>query len=718
MGLFSKKKLYTSTQVMHMVEDTPNILTQSVINSIMKDTEIVPDILDNVSGCLASKTNNYHNYAAKEFTNRLPEGSIGYESIPTSKITDALNQDRPPKIGYKNLAIGVIISEFRCDNASFDYLNKTQSTWNSIDESWEETINGFKYTYYFSSAKPIDNKTIELTYYYKSYVSNPNGGSSTETNVYKTLNFTVAEYSIEPNEEYYIAEYTVVNLLDATDISEPFYWQYQISSKVHPELDVSTQKYSYFMPVVPIRINNVDYTSDNRKDTELYKTSIKLLNKLKVDFLQLGEGINASPDIGEVDHAYFLTGVNPKSNKDGVAEYLYQFFSDMELHSVITKKDFNDWFDSLSNSKRKYYASSPPLNYIDINDETYKTTLSWYYTDRKIVKGSIGKLGSVTKEIIGNNGNLNIQIGGSANGGGYHISMEHPNNCIILRKQIDELHYQELTVSGLVFYNNIYATDASCISTLKNDDGNEIIIPINVDIIRSMNKLKANSLMYDALIVVINSYKWVKLKWYQTGFFKIVVAVVAVAITIISYGGLSAVGASLVALASASATVILTTVLQFVITQIVIAASFKFAAEHLGIEVALVLSIIAMCYGFGSGEIGIPDLPFADKILQAGIAMVSAVQDVTVELMQDITSAMQSFVSESEEQLEHIQSIQKELNPILQLDPLELYTGVGMLPRETSSEYINRTLSFPTMNTVGLQSISSYVDNKLNLDNF
>lgn len=702
MGLFSSKRLYTSTQVMHMVEDTPDILQQSVLNSILESREVVPDILDTINNCLVTKADNYHKYAAKHYTNKLPEGSIGMESIDTSIVAEAISEDVVPPSDKEVLIIAAVIDDFNPDKTAFDWLNRNRPSWDETKLTWTEDVSPtVTTTVTFDSAKIKNADTVTITYLYKG--RDPETGTITK---YGEIDISVPFYPADLPENYYQAEYIIVDKTDPTKVTQSFYWQYPPSNGKHPELKLNEQKYSLFMPIVPIRIENQDYASEDRQDTELYKTSVKLLDKIDLDFKQLADGVNGNPDIKNVDHAYFVFGVNPKSNKAGVAEYLYQFFSDMEARSPVNKPMFDRWYSSTGKT------TSPPINKLIIQDATYYTVLCWNYVDRQIVEGNIGKVGTVTKFVDGKYGTERVDISGV---GRQFITIESPKNIVRLRKQITATHYQELTVSGLMFSNRIYGPNKDYISTLASKEGEEIIIPLNVDILTDMNKLEANTLMYDAMLMVFNAYEWKKLKWYQTGFFKIVTIVIAVAITVVT-GGLGSFVSGLIGAAAAGVGALLIFAAQTILAGLVVSYAFKFAADKLGIEVAAILAVVAMCYGLASDSLGMPNLPFADELLNIGMQGIQGVTEFIGEAIEQISSAMGELTADYEESMDKLLEINKELQPTVQLDPIGLYTDVGMLPNESADSYLYRNLAFPELGLASLNAVSNYVDTSLNLD--
>lgn len=699
MGWFSKKRLITSSQVLHMIEDTPDILPQSVMNSLLTDEEIVPNILDTINGCIANKVNIYHEYGKKYYTNGLPEGDIGYQAVSPDIVRHALDTDRPAGTIKINVITSVgITADVSLEKVSLDWLHFNKGM-DYTSLSW--SVENIKFTYYASSLE--SESKLKITCFYEIYSS----GTGT-TKIYRDI-LVDLPYPIKPGEEYYVVSFEIYSKETQSKVDEGF-WYYWINSIKYPDMEPPKPvKDSFYFPVVPIRINNQDYFADSRKDTELFKTSIKLLKKINLDALQIAEGINASPDIDKVDHAYFVLGVNPKSNKAGVNNYLVKFFKDIAAKSIVTKEVFLKWL--YETNTLGYSVNNPPINTITIYDATYHVALAWNYVNISFKKGVIGKKGTITKVIDAGYGTRSV-----TQGSGFNITsiqIEDPRNKIVLKHQLTDDYYEEIEVSGLMFSNRIYGPDKDYISTLASNEGEEIIIPLNLSIMNTVPKLEANTLFYDSILIVINAFEYKKLKWYQTGFFKIVTAILAVAISIFT-GGLGTLVSGLITAAAAGVTALALFVGEMVLTSLAASYVFKFAAEHLNIEIVAIFAAIASVYGILGGK-GLFNLPFADTMLKIGSFATDALSNKFKEEFTALQIEGAEFAKEAQESMDALANVQKELTPNFYLDPIGAYTQVGMMPRETASEFINRTIGLPNPGVVSLDAVTNFVDNSLRL---
>lgn len=702
MGWFDRKKLLTASAILPMVEDTPDILKQSVTNSILSNTDIVPDILDTLNNCLATNVGRYWRYGRDKYTNGLPEGDIGFERVPADRVQKALDGDYPPPADHVNAVLSAAMDELDTDRYAYEMLgqnipdfNPETLTWTYIDEF------GTARDATYLGATVEDVNTLRVNGSYQRYIS----GGELVTKYFHYLYTT--PYELHPNQLYYMVQYVVIDT--AGTQSKGMYYNYWINSNKYPDMTPDySEKYSLFMPVIPLRINNVSYTSEDKRDTPLYKTSKSMLDIIDIDITKLDEGINANPEIKDIDHAYFVLGINPAQDKEQVNQYLFLFFNDLAAKSGINRAEFYRWF----NSRDK--INQPPINVLTIKDNTYYTALAWNFIDTDLIEGSIGKEGTVVKIIDAKHGTMNVSLGSGEIFNRTVITIENPNNLLILKKQVSPTHYQQLTVSGLMFSNRIYGPDKDYVTTLAADkDGDEVLLPLNLSIIQDMPKLDANHLFYYSYQMVFNAYEWKKLKWYQTGFFKIVTAVIAIAITVFYPPAGSLIG-SIITAASAGVIALVTVLAEIILTSIVVQIGFKFAAEHLGLEFAAILAAVMMVYGL-TGSDSMFGLPFASDILNIATIGFDTVQTVIGEELIGVQTDMAEFAEEAEDKMKELEDLTAELNPQVTLDPIGLYTNVGMLPNELPGSFLTRSLIVDTVNPT-LSSVGSFVDNTLRLD--
>lgn len=683
MGLFSKKKTYVAATTASLIEDTPDLVGASVSTSVIKGRDIAPDIVGNYLNGIYVNSNRYYSYGRDTYTYGLPNGS--YETVQTQdyKVQHIIEDE----VGFDITIVSNVVDV--CNGDSFAY------PWMVANRGYDEETgivsnHPFSITedLYFDIAEPAGIDLLEIRYEY------------TEQGDTKYVRETVSISGITPTERYQHVVYVRRNT------TEPrMYWNYRISDGTHPELDIEEKDLaSPYYPVVPVREHNKDLTAD--KETELYKTSKYLLNIIDLDIDEIAEGINENPDVGDVDHAYIIMGIDILSEKPQSIRYLHDYFDYLHDLNPYTKSRYDNYLANRGSGDDD--TRPPPVEVIKIKDSNYNIEMAYSYITSEIKEGVIGKVHECTRENF---------LRASHSGNGY----QSDNSSVVLRRQLTENTYSEVVVFGLLHTNYIYGSyavvtnlsDANAKDSQGDRTNENFVVPLNYNVVRNMSLAKANELMYDAIKILFNSVETVKLKWYQTGFFKFVTIIVAIAITVITYqpGALtqSFLGAAAAGLGTLSL-IMMDIVLSFAIKQ-----AFEFVAEVIAPEIVYAVAIILAAYGVGNAlNTGSnAGLPFANEALFVSNGLTEAVNKTSME---ELSIEMEEFQVYAEAKQAELDDKVEELEVKSELDPMDVFTDFGddyyfQMP----SDYIYTSVHAGNIGVTTLDAPRTYVENTLSL---
>lgn len=697
MGLFSKsKRIITATQTISLIEDTPDVVKQSVSNSLLANTDIVTDLQNNFLHLFKDDVRRYYKYGRDHFTNGLPEGFMGGVDADQTKILKVLKTITPPDTDAGEsllITLAILDQAIYEEYFVYEYL-RNNSDWDPETNQLSEDnpfLPGSILYFYPEKTQLIGDNQMKLFFNELPVVDE----TSIPPPIFVTVIFNL-KYPINNLGYYYYVKYMLVDSAGAP-IGLEYYWTYLEGAGDYPELDIGgdLEITSQYMPIVPLRINYKSFTNSSLADTELYKTSKRLLNKVSLKMCELDDAINANPDAKEIAHAYVVLGVDVKQDTPDVCEYIYSFFDNLILSSKYSKADFDAW--------KPTTPIPPPTNIMRISDGTYSSSLNYYYIVKETITGNFGKKGSYRKLL---NADLPmLEVTGK-------YDYENPDNTLTVDYQATDTLIQRITVAGLTQTVYMYKA-ANHIIPLSMDENEVILIPLNNELVSKMKPLVANTLAYHALKVVIHAYKVTYVKWYQTMFFKFVTIVIVVVLTIYTgYGG--AFFAKLCAAAAAGVGALAVFLAQTIIYSLVMSAAFKFVASKIGVGLATILAIVAMAYGLlGSNEAF--SLPYADSVLAMTGPMFNAIQEVTAEALQDITAAYNTMMAEYEVKQKELAELWKELQPPSRLDPLGIFTAVDMPLYESPAQYIERKTTSNIADIVGYNAIQTFYDTALNL---
>lgn len=679
MGFFSSTRTYVASTTLNLVEDTPKVIQQSILSSVLNKTNKVADLKNTILYSLANNANLYYDYGKDKYIHGLPTGtSIGL-------VANILE--------VTNVLKGIYGDEVKVLSATIDTFDETfiGTAWMRDNTDWNSTTD--EYTY--------NGMTFKLGYFLvengKIVVYGSRAGLPIPTYEIDS------PYAVYDNTQEY---FYYVTFLETTASTQPLYWVYRVNEGTYPTLVVEdSQPSSQFFPVIPLRINNVSQISENKKDTQLYKDSKQLMDIIELSITEMDEGIEENPDIDDVDHAYLMFGVGIDSKVEGSQQYLYEFFKQLQFRSRVTKTIYQTWVNDDEN------RGAPPVNYYHMTDRTWNFYLMYNYIDEVTTQGVIGNVGDVQVNISPKapiTENYEV-VQGQGQSTTRSITFENELSIVALTKQVTENTVNVITVSGLISYNKIYDAGKNYVINLQSvvNDEEVLMIPLAHNITEVLPWTQRNPLFYDSIKIVFNAFEKVKLKWYETGFFKIVTIIVAVSLAVFT-GGLSSLVTSLTVAASSGIVALGIVVAKTVITSLLVKFSFQFVAKELGVEAAFILAAVGLVAGLTGSMM---DLPYADDLLAVGSLGVEATNQFAQMEIMDLTKQFEELVAEQQEELEESRE-ELGLNVVQQIDPLNLFTSVGMLPMEQPSEFISRSL---TCNIADISNnmISTYVDNQL-----
>ncbi len=682
MGFFSKKKTYVESLAMPMVEDTPNFVQQSVLTSIKGERPIAEDLIANTINGLGSNLARYFKYGRDHYTYGIPEGTLNSNNVSPSTVEAVIDV----ALGTPVRVDSVVLDAPSADFFAEDHLINTRGWNEGTNEIANPPFNPGGQTVTLGVVQFTSSTNIRIQYLY---------GVSTYDE-----NFTVPAVGL--NDQYYQATYYELNNNGSVGTVKKW-WTYQMSLGTYEVLTIEQSEPAPYYPVIPLRYNNQDFTVDDGSDR--YQTSKNLLRKLDLKIGNLGDAINENPDVGDIDHAFIITGVSTQTEAQAGKDYLFEYFRLLETNSAFQKGDFDRW---LALDSEEQELNTPPINKVEIKEPSlqYHVEIGYLYIVDTLTTGSIGKLGFVDTTTT-------VKPPQSKDSFAFETSI------LTCRKQINATQYQTLEVVGLNHINYVYknyTVDTSLADAVDSaadpdvfKDG--LIIPLNHNVVDGMALTKRTELAYDAIKIVFNCVTTVKLKWYQTGFFKFATIIVAIALTIYSFGSMSA------SIGWAAGLVGSTSVVVGAVVLGVISIGLKYGVAYLvdvlGIESGLVLAIIvAFSYALPGGYVD----PNFLSLIQTGFT--SGTQLAMDWEMEDITNDYDALQREMEEAQRELDELTNGLGINNLIDPMAVYNSSNGLasPDETPDQYYNTRIHFGNMASVAPLAVTNYVDNELYLE--
>lgn len=555
--------------------------------------------------------------------------------------------------------------------------------------------------YYLNSAT-TEHIRIAYTWAAPGYITISDSGGYGEIPVYslKAPHTEYAELALPAHVEtadYFHVRYTVNGVTK--------FWMYLVGSGTYPTLDAVFDdppvETGLFFPFIYFRHNKVSEISNTA--SESYKDCRKMLRYLGMSYDAVAEGIDANPDIADVEQAFLTFAVPANSTNPVDRRYLFEFFDAQYLATGAT-------FSSPAQAQiASMFTNESDLvkNTIVIQDARFKMALSNGGIFKRRVMGSIGPIGSFTSGIT----TVDVPITFTAWGGDYGgqaatTTTLTPIDTHFYRKQVSHSQYDEILVVNLKMVYHVYGQ----YHTTGDDTDDILLIPIDRSITDAYSIPDREILYARSLHYVFNSVVVQKVKWYQTGFFQFLMIALAVVIVIYTQG--TGIEAALSGLAAGTITIqaIIISVAMGIIKSLVIGELIQLFIEAVGLEGTFLIALMAAAAAlYGAYDAGsFANSSWAKNLLQVSTSLVSGIQNKLGDLMGDLADAATEFGKMVEDQTKLLETAQELLEGNPTLVPLIVFG-------ESPNDFYNRTVHSGNIGVIGIDAVSSFVDNALTL---
>ena len=502
-----------------------------------------------------------------------------------------------------------------------------------------------------------------------------------------------------------------------------------------------------FYPVIPLRIGNrpVDHTNFSAHYPTLNRAFRRATGKGLSGILS---DIEDNPNIGDVDHAYLVHGVELNTLEPEGQRYLFEFLRQLVAYQTATITDVEQWVvfrdsyeaqlnelalweqDQSNPGSPRWRTPRPVIqvrtmpNVSNLITRTtdqagqtdfmkYHTQLSWMAIGETISAG-LGKPGAKKDDFWWEILPDIVQDGVPWNLSWQHalVSGQTIGHCKFYWQSQDN-QFRVLEIYGLTHENFIYQGNSEKITAkqaLQDSNESGFVVPLHYPTVRSLPLIIANQLAVSNKLVVFNCYQLVKQRWYERGIFRFIGAIVIAVISALVFpGGIGLLGSHLAVGTSMGFSGMLAVVAgaaMNALAAIVLSITIEVGATALaGEKWGRVLSVLASYFVMsavisyhmtGSFALNWGDMLRADNLLR--------VSDV---LMKTMTGYAQGEIAQINQEIEDLTGNYEKRSKAIEKKTLELLGyGGGMIDPlmfiqtegnygfnpETPSTFLSRTL--------------------------
>jgi hypothetical protein len=756
MGLFSsRRKTYVSSVAYPLGEDDgpqkQQFMKTTVLNAVLSQDDVARSITSGYLNGQGIALRNAFRYAKDNYTGGLPFSQGRYIDRPDlTELTAILGQIHPiGEVEYNTVMIGTAEFEwwaerYLADNYGYDRramefdrppagVERTANVAYDLEPDGRVKIllmnndgstqvitiqpSGYEQMgVYVHAAYTLEQifKTAASTVVRDKTPGETNSNSITVVVVERTeeiqtttTRVTTTVDTPEPGKT------TVVTEAETVVVSRMKYFLYRLGKGTYPQLDnligSAALAVPYF-PAVPIRVDNRSVVGEANKGTAQYKTSKKYLRKIGLDLDKIVKDIESNPQIGDIDFAFIVQGVQLKVQSQEGKRYLFRFFQHLRNISAsdTTQAAHQEWgslFDAIAAALENQRARTnpPKVNRLEIYNpkdrkNNYDILLQWNYIDTTLQSGQVfpnAKPGDVT---------IGMQ-GGQVVRSFRWMNLEMESSILMARRQIDANTYEQLEISGLYYENFIYQGKSVSISAWDafNDEEEEgFIIPLSQQILNDMPLKEVTDLGYHCSHLVFNCYKIVKQKWYQRGIFKVILFIIAVIVTIFFppaggalYGAIGALGAAvgLSGLALAIFVAVVYVLAVMIIANLIIKAGTKIFGEWF----AVIATVIAFLTNNWQQILqnGIRSLVLtAQNIINLTSAVLQAYGQYAAMKVKDITAELEGLEDQWKKKFNELEDMMEKMlgnnSHIIDIQGITEATRIRFFEKRES--FLGRTL--------------------------
>ena len=500
-----------------------------------------------------------------------------------------------------------------------------------------------------------------------------------------------------------------------------------------------------YLPLIPLRLDN-KFLSDSYKP-ELYEKSKKAYKKaIGGKYEELVKKIKENDDVNEIDFAYVVFGVVLNTKENTAKKYLYHYFSRFLRQQQTTAGDYNAWssgsydeYTARHTEWADWYAAQQAAQGTNVGvgggkpseppTGTYTTppaTSAQIKTSDKEINFNMEILWQSITETTGEGlakedakkGDVWLVGAGSTN----HPFFDRFTSLIEdlevgdtkIFWQVTDNSWKCLTIKGLQHKNHIWNgkyVETGATEALSDEDETGFIIPLHIDVLKEMSLVDATQMTTASAYLVLNCYQIVKKKWYQRGWFKVLLVIVVVVLTILYPPAGAAAGAGLLGPAAAVGAalgfsglvaIIVGTIANMIAAMIVTRLITYVSVALLGEKFGAIIGAIASMFALQAGTA----LSMGQSLssIWPNLMNVTNLMNLTNALGSGIAGAMgadaQGYMQQTQDLLKDYEKQTKELSEryaaefgygTALFNPMTL-TGVGEFFNESEAVFLSRTL--------------------------
>ena len=334
-----------------------------------------------------------------------------------------------------------------------------------------------------------------------------------------------------------------------------------------------------WLPFIPIRLDN-RFVRDF-PDNDLHNWCTKAFRKAfgrrtKID--KIVESLEDNESLGDIDFAHIAFGVSLNTTSQWGKQYIYEYLRQLSIASGQTSnmvaeykqqyrahlqyiKAMQQWNEAQNSSWgwQQEKAEYVPMPVPPKGSITFRSTdgnlhfrqvfeFEFLYEEtgpgRLLVEGKPASIGQMWWSILEDAvidaelEDLRSQVGGEEEGTQLFLqqTLSKVRDTVALNWQESSRKWRRMVINNGQHFNYVYKSNAvttSAVAAIKEtDEESGFFFPLNMAIFKKMGIVDGTEMSNCSAYLILNSYKVVKKKWYQSGIFAVIVAIVVIVVSV------------------------------------------------------------------------------------------------------------------------------------------------------------------------------------------
>lgn len=334
-----------------------------------------------------------------------------------------------------------------------------------------------------------------------------------------------------------------------------------------------------WLPFIPIRLDN-KFVRDF-PDDDLHNWCTKAFRKAfgrrtKID--EIVKSLEENESLDDIDFAHIAFGVSLNTSSRWGKQYIYEYLRQLSIASGQTSntvveykqqyrahlqyiKAMQEWNEAQNSSwgRKQEKVEYVPMPVRPKGSITFRSKDSnlhfrqvfeyeFLYEEtgpgRLLVEGKPASIGQMWWSILENTEkdaeleDLRNQVGGKGEGTQSFLrrTLSKVRGTVALNWQESSRVWRRMVINNGQHFNYAYKSNAVktyAVQAIKEtDEESGFFFPLNMAIFKKMGIVDGTEMSNCSAYLILNSYKVVKKKWYQTGVFAVITAIIVVVVSI------------------------------------------------------------------------------------------------------------------------------------------------------------------------------------------